>query len=292
MNNRVLHIVGCASGIAGADEHSGDGPVVVQASPMLKEIGVPGQAYDWDAMVRPTVDSNLSIEDAVAAVNHDLAHEVSNQVMKGNHFCVVGGDHTSAIGTWSGVYDAMHHKGDLGLIWIDAHMDAHTPETTESGRIHGMPLAALLGLGYPALTQVLHEGPKLKPENVCLVGVRSFENGEAETLKRLNVRVFYMDEINARGFESVMRDAVMHVTQHTTNYGISFDLDALDPVDAPGVDVPEPNGIKVKDMLPVMHKIFMDPRLIATEIVEFDPTRDHDHKTEKIVIELLKMMVV
>src|SRR5665213_879539 len=159
---------------------------------------------------------------------------------------VVGGDHSCAIGTWSGVYDAMHHLGDIGLIWIDAHMDSHTPETTPTNHIHGMPLACLLGYGYPTLTGVLHAAPKFKPENVCLIGVRSYEKGEAALLKHLNVRVFFMEEVQERGFEVVLAEAVQHVNQHTIGYGITLDIDAVDPLEAPGVDVPEPEGIHVK----------------------------------------------
>jgi arginase len=178
----------------------------------------------------------------------------------------------------------------MGLIWFDAHMDSHTPETSESQRIHGMPLACLLGYGYPTLTSIMHHQPKFKPENVCLIGVRSFESGEAAFLKRLNVRIYFMDEVKERGFDTVLQEAVELVSRHTIGYGLSIDLDGLDPQDAPGVDVPEIDGVGAVDFCAALKKVVSDPRLIATEVVEFDPTKDVARKTEILVADILKII--
>src|SRR5204862_2513914 len=126
-------------------------------------------------------------------------------------------------------------------------MDSHTPATSETGRIHGMPLACLLGHGYPALTHILHSTPKLKPQNVCLIGVRSFEQGEEELWKKLNVRIYFMDEVIERGFATILKEAVNLVSANTVGYGLSIDLDGFDPLEVPGVDVPESDGIHVND---------------------------------------------
>jgi arginase len=204
-------------------------------------------------------------------------------VNENKKFCVLGGDHSCAIGTWSGVHEAISAKGDLGLIWVDAHMDSHTPETSPSGRVHGMPLAVLLGHGDTSLTSILNSSPKIKPENLCLIGIRSYEPGEAALLEKLKIRIYFMEEVRQRGFVAVLQEAVAHVKQHTHAYGLTIDLDSLDPHEAPGVDVPEENGIHVAELYQGLQSIIQDPQLIATEITEFDPTHDQEQKTEKII---------
>lgn len=286
-----FHLIGYASGIAGADAHCSGGPDAVQQSTYLKAILGDDSPIVWDETVRPDEQDLSSRPDAaVQALSQKLAKLTTTLTQQNQFFSIIGGDHTSAIGTWSGVAEAKREEGDIGLIWIDAHMDSHTPETTESGRIHGMPLAALMGFGFPSLTSVLSDAAKLKPENVCLIGVRSFEKGEAALLKRLNVRVVMMDEINQKGFSVVLREAIEHVNKHTVGYGLSIDLDAIDPQDAPGVDVPEPNGIHAIDLINGLADALPDSRLLGAEIVEFDPSKDKHALTEKIVVALLKVL--
>ncbi len=278
MTQNKYCLLGYASGVAGVDTHAGDAPMIVQQSPFLKS-----SDYQWTSMVHPLQDK--SIIDTVSHVCTALAKDVAELVTKQKTFTVIGGDHTAAIGTWSGVHYAL--QNDLGLIWIDAHMDSHTPETTLSGRLHGMPLACLLGYGYPALTGILEQTPKIKPENVCLIGVRSFEEGEAALLAKLNVRIYFIEEVKQRGIAEVLQEAITQVSKNTVGYGISLDLDAIDPKNAPGVDVPELNGVNDQALLNALKIVAADPRLIATEIVEFDPSRDMYQKTEKLITELL-----
>ncbi len=291
MKGNQFNLIGCASGIAGADIHSGDGPVKIKQSKLSSSLTASGIPFVWREMVTAGNPDSGRKQTLIAESCTSLAKIISPLVKNAEPFCVIGGDHSCAIGTWSGVYDAMHDQGDLGLIWIDAHMDAHTPETTPSGNIHGMPLACLLGYGFPELTSVLHPAAKFKPENVCLVGVRSFEQGEAALLERLNVRVYYMDEVKQRGLADVMQEAVLaRVTAKTVGFGMTIDIDAVDPQDAPGVDVPEDNGIRGADLCDVIQTIAADPRLIATEVVEFDPSHDSADKTEKLIANLIKVI--
>lgn len=283
-----MQLIGYASGIAGADKHVQEGPLTIQQSVFFQELLQQGFLFHWNSMVRAR--SASSILETVKKTCEELALIVSDLVKKQERLMVVGGDHTCAIGTFSGVYDAIHQKGDLGLIWLDAHMDSHTPDTSLSGRLHGMPLACLLGQGDAGLTSLLHAQPKIKPQNTCLIGVRSFEKGEAALLKKLNVKIFYMKEVRERGFLVVLEEAIHHVKKNTIAYGISLDLDCLDPRDAPAVDVPEPHGIHAKDLLRGLSQIAEDDKLIAAEIVEFDPSRDKNKITEKLVVEILKAL--
>jgi arginase len=277
-----LHLIGYASGLAGVDVRCGEGPVTIQAAL--------NNNYEWNAILKPSQDKAISLLQTVSQLCEALAIQVSQALRQKQRVVVLGGDHSSAIGTWSGVYDVLHSEGEIGLIWVDAHMDSHTPETTHSGRLHGMPLASLLGYGHDALTNILHATPKLKPENVCLLGVRSFEAGEAAFLEQLNVKVYFMEEIKQRGFVTVWEEAKAHVNRHTVGYGISLDLDGIDPGDAPGVGVPEPDGILATDIYQVFSSTASDPRLLLTEIVEFDPSRDYDHLTEKLIVSFIEQI--
>lgn len=280
-----LYLLGYGSGIAGADLGSGDGPLKMRQSAYMAAVEVP---IIWKDIIK--APRNKSVDESVTEICTALARQAADLTRKKAMFTVLGGDHSCAIGTWSGVAEAKRAEGDIGLIWIDAHMDSHTPETSETGRIHGMPLATLMGHGLVTLTTLLGRLPKLKPENVCLIGTRSYESGEAALLKRLNVKVYFMDEVKARGFEEVLAEAVQHVSAHTIGYGISLDLDGIDPIDAPGVDVPEPDGIRAVDLEAGLANVVHDPKLIATEIVEFDPQYDEDEKTEQLVVSLLQIL--
>jgi len=284
MTTKQLSLIGYAAAIAGVDDATAKAPFVLQ------QVLQSTSWAHWLEILTPISNPNLRQDELIAEINTRLAKTTAALIKEKNFFCVIGGDHSAAIGTWSGVYDALHQKGEIGLIWIDAHMDSHTPETTESGRIHGMPLASLLGFGYPTLTSILQYTAKLKPENICLIGVRSYESGEAALLKRLNARIYFMDEIATRGFSTVLHEAAKHVAAHTVGYGISLDIDSVDPHDAPGVDVPEPNGIKAKDLCDGLSALIADPKLLAMEIVEFNPNRDQHQLTEKLMISLLNVI--
>lgn len=288
--NKNVYLLGYASGIAGADSGSGDGPLVLQQSPYLTQLSKMGLDLHWQAILKPQTDITPKLM-VVSRQCQNLSTAVVDLVREKKFFTVLGGDHTCAIGTWSGVHDALKNQGPIGLIWIDAHMDSHTPETSLSGNLHGMPLACLLGYGEPALTQISNAAPKLKPEHVCLIGVRSFEEGEAKLLQRLKVRVFFMDEIKQRGLEAVMRDAIQIVTQGTVGFGLSLDIDSMDPQDAPGTGVTEQDGIRGDDLCRAL-KILAKPNLIGVEIAEFDPHHDQNHLTEKLIAQLMEAITL
>jgi len=230
--------------------------------------------------VRPSaVNSRLPLT-AVAQVCRDLARHAEAAVARGSLPLILGGDHSCAIGTWKGIAQAIREP--LGLIWIDAHMDAHTSETTESGKLHGMPLACLLGHGDETLTGIAG-GARLDPRHVCLIGVRSFETGEAALLRRLGVRIFPMREVRQRGFDAALREARKIACAGTAGYGISVDLDAIDPVEAPGVGSPVRGGLSGKDVVNALANHAGDAELRGLEIVEYNPHLDCDAQTIALV---------
>ena len=286
LNSKVLHLLGYASGIAGAQTGSGQGPLMMQNSTYLLELITQDLALQWDTMLQPN-PTVTKILPEVVRLCEQLSSYINKLAQKKQRFVVIGGDHTSAIGTWSGAAHAKRDEGNLGLIWIDAHMDSHTPDTSATGNLHGMPVAALLGHGSESLTQLCDRLPKLLPQNICLIGVRSFERAEAELLQKLNVQIFYMKEIEQRGIEAVLLDAIKLVSRNTVSYGVSIDIDSVDPTDAPGTGVVEPNGIKADQLCNALTLLTNDSRLIGYEIAEFDPTFDQQHKTEKLIARMI-----
>jgi arginase len=285
--NRIIHLLGYACGVASADPGTAEGPLVLQNSAYLAELS---QRFDlrWEPLVKSLKGHTETKLTATAAACSDLAKLTARVVREGLFFNVFGGDHSSAIGTWSGVANAKRDEGDIGLIWVDAHMDSHVPETSSTGNIHGMPVACLLGYGSKSLTEIMDSQPKLKPENLCLIGIRSYEPGEAALLKKLNVKVFFMDDINSRGLNAIMAEAIAIVTKNTIGYGISIDIDSMDPEDAPGTGVAEANGIRADDLCAALTLLQNDARLLGAEIVEFDPRRDRDQITEKLIPRIME----
>lgn len=179
-----------------------------------------------------------------------------------------------------------------GLIWLDANLDSHTPSTTPSGTIHGMSVSHLLGYGETALASILDAEPKIKPENLCLIGVRKYDRAELELLNRLNVKIVMMDEVIQKGLSNIMQEAIAHVSAHSVAYGVSLDLNVLDSTEAPGVGKPVPGGMKTQEVCDCLQQFCNDPGFIGMEIVEFNPEKDTEDKTKKLFRNLLKAVFV
>ena len=237
----------------------------------------------WEAAPKSLCPEGAVPLDAVAQASRWLADTACRLTRGGEFFLVMGGDHSLAVGTWSGVARGMRGSGPLGLVWIDAHMDMHVPETTHSGAINGMPVAALLGYGSPKLTGIAGGRPALAPEHVCLVGARSFEPEEVVFAKRHGIRVIGMDEVARRGVADVLAEARAIATNGTAGYGVSLDLDAFDPSEAPGVGTPAPGGIHAREFLDVWTGLTDDPACRAIELVEFNPHRDQAGRTAQLL---------
>lgn len=220
----------------------------------------------------------------------ELGLEVQSTLQAGKFPLVLGGDHAASVGTWSAITQYKKAQQSFGLIWIDAHMDSHTPETTPSLAYHGMPLAALLGHGEPNLVHLLVPEAKLNPQHVVLIGVRSYEEGEAQLLKKLGVKVYFIQEVFQRGFATVFHEALQKVQKNTKGFGISLDLDVFDPFYAPGVGSPAPKGISPQSLLPQLPYLWENQNFTAFEIVEYNPKRDQHFKTAQLVGDILKSL--
>lgn len=284
---KTINLVGYASGIGAGNHGCGDGPEYLKKSIYLAQLAQQfGLTLHWH-MLEPQMVLQEKYA-VIAEISQRLAATTAELVAAKKTFSVIAGDHSCGVGTWSGVAKALRTQGDMGLIWIDAHLDANTDLTTPSGNIHGMPVAALLGHGRESLTKIADGFPKIKAENLCFIGIRSFESGEQALLEKLGVRIYYIEEVLQRGFATVFTEALAQVTQNTVAYGISFDLDALDPQFTPGTGTPEPNGLHLQDVLAGLKLVHEDPKFLGLEIAEFNPHECFDERTVKVMCNLLQ----
>jgi len=199
----------------------------------------------------------------------------------------LGGDHSMAAGTVSGVAEFHRRQNQrIGLIWIDAHTDINTPDSSPSGNVHGMPLAALVGLWPSDLGNIFDFSPKVKPENCVLVGVRDIDAVEKENVHRAGIGVFTMRDIDERGMRTVMEEALRIAGRGTAGYHISLDMDWVDPEDAPGVGTPVRGGATYREAHLAMEIIADHGRMLSFEIVEVNPVIDEHNRTADLAVEL------
>ena len=216
------------------------------------------------------------------------AEQVIAALAAGETPLVLGGDHSIAVGTVSGVAEFYRRKKQkIGLIWMDAHADINTPQTSPSGNVHGMPVAALTGLGPEELKNVFGWSPKVAPENVVLIGLRDIDPTEKANIRRAGItEVYTMRDIDERGLRTVMEEAVRAAARDTAGYHISLDMDWIDPEDAPGVGTPVRGGATYREAHLAMEIIADDGRMLSFELVEVNPVIDEHNRTAQLAVEL------
>lgn len=229
-------------------------------------------------------NTNLKNLKAVADASERLAQTVSDVITNKRFPLVLGGDHSIAIGTLAGV--SRHYK-NLGVIWYDAHGDLNTADTSPSGNIHGMPLAASIGIGDDALTRIGGYTPKVKPENIVIIGARSLDEGEKELIKEKGIKVYTMHEIDRMGMTKVMEETILYLRDKTDGVHLSLDLDGLDPHDAPGVGTPVIGGISYRESHLAMEMLAESQLITSAEFVEVNPILDERNKTATVAVALM-----
>jgi len=201
---------------------------------------------------------------------------------------VLGGDHSIAMGTMSGMSEFFRRRNKkLGLLWFDAHADMNTPETSPSGNVHGMPMAAVLGYGPRQLTHIYEFAPKIFPENAVMIGLRDVDRAEGELVKRSGMRVFTMKEIDKRGIGMVLDEAISIVTKGTDGFSVTLDADFLDPIESPGVATPVRGGADYREAHLAMEMIADTKKMASFEITEINPILDEHNKTAQFGTELI-----
>ncbi|MBF0112380.1 MAG: arginase [Desulfamplus sp.] len=220
--------------------------------------------------------------DAIIKVCTEAYNVGKNVVQDGDFPLFLGGDHSIAIGTIGGV----SHDNQLGVIWIDAHADFNTYKTSPSGNVHGMPLAALIGDGDDSLVNVGRKGRKIASENVVIIGIRSLDKMERERLKKSNITVYTMRDIDEQGISTIINKALMKLI-HIKKIHVSLDMDAVDPVEAPGVGTPVPGGLTYREAHLCMEIIADSSKLASMDVVEINPILDQANKTAKLAVKLI-----
>ena len=234
-------------------------------------------------------DKNARYLQEIADTCTKAAEAVVKALGEGITPIVLGGDHSVAAGTVSGVSEFYRRQDQkIGLLWIDAHSDINTPDTSPSGNVHGMPLAALLGLGPGPLSDIFGFSPKVLPANTVIIGVRDIDAAEKENIKRAGVtEVYTMRDIDERGMRTVMEEALAAAGRGTAGYHVSLDMDWIDPEDAPGVGTPVRGGATYREAHLAMEVIADHGGMLSFEIVEVNPVIDERNRTADLAVELV-----
>jgi arginase len=224
----------------------------------------------------------------IAATCRKLAVQVEKTLGSGRTPLVLGGDHSIAIGTVAGVARHFHTRNQtVGLLWVDAHADMNTPETSPSGNVHGMPLACCVGLGPRELTELAGFTPAVGPAKVAVVGLRDVDVMEKPHVRNSGVKAFTMRDIDERGLRAVMEDALHIVTAGTAGFHLSLDMDFVDPKDAPGVGTPVRGGGTYREAHLAMEMICDTGAMVSMEVVEVNPVIDEVNRTADLAVELI-----
>lgn len=230
---------------------------------------------------------NAKYLDEIVTSCDELRVAVRTALEAGEMPIVVGGDHSIAVGTVAGVAEHRRARGEkIGLLWIDAHADMNTPESSPSGNVHGMPLSACLGIGPDALTKLGDFAPKVHKDNVVLLGIRDLDRREKEIVKRSGVHAYTMRDIDERGIAAILNEALGFLNDGTAGFHVSLDVDGLDPDIAPGVGTPVRGGINFREAHLLMELVADDGHAISFEVTEINPILDNRNKTADVAVDL------
>lgn len=224
----------------------------------------------------------------IAETCAEVATRVRAEMARGARPIILGGDHSAAIGSITG--SSVHFRDggeDMGVIWVDAHTDMNTPETSPSGNIHGMPVACLLGHGPPELTDLLGPAPKVKPENLVFVGIRSVDPTERALVRKSGATVFTMRDVDEHGARRIMQHAVEIATRDTAGFHFSYDMDGVDARVAPGVGTPVQGGLTYREAHLIAEMAHDSGRMAAMDLMEVNPTQDVRNITSELGVQLI-----
>jgi arginase len=291
---RSIGIVGAPLDLGAGRRGVDMGPSAIRIADLenrLEALGHRVEDYgDIDVMIAETQkvgNTHLRYKKPILQANKDLMKLVETVLSDGRMPLVLGGDHSIAIGSIAGSSNWHAKKGDsLGLIWFDAHGDSNTPETTPSGNIHGMSLAISLGFGDPELTRLGGRAPKVLPRNCVLIGIRDLDPGERDFLKRSGVSCYTMRDLDERGMRDVLDEGIRTASDGTAGIHLSFDLDVVDPDDAPGTGTPVWGGISYREAHLAMEMINDRANIVAMDFVEVNPVLDSQNMTGILATEL------
>jgi len=296
---RSIDIIGVPVDLGAGRRGVDMGPSAIRIAdlePRLEHLGHKVQDVgDLDVMIPETQkvgEGKLRYKAPILAACTALCEKVQQSLEKNRMPLVLGGDHSIAIGSVAGSSTFFARQGEsLGLIWFDAHGDANTPETTPSGNIHGMSLAVALGIGDPDLVHLGGRAPKVAARNTVLIGIRDLDPGERDMLKKSGVTVYTMRDLDERGMRDVVDEAIRLASDGTSGIHLSFDLDVVDPEDAPGTGTPVWGGITYREAHLAMELLNDRAQIVAIDLVEVNPVLDTQNMTGILAAELAQSIL-
>jgi len=273
------------------------GPKVLRENNLLDIFNESHQVCDMGEVHIKNVSSNdkyaanakMKYLDEVLDANYSLATKVYDSLKNSHMPLVIGGDHSLGLGSIAGT--SKYFKKNIAVIWIDAHGDINTDETSPTGNIHGMPLASSMGIGHASLTSFFEEGQKVKPTNVFIIGCRDLDLGELELIKEYNLNVWTMQDIKKKGMSMVLDELMESLHKNKVeNIHFSFDIDSLDPSLVPGTGTPVSNGLSFEEGKEAMERIIGTNLVRSMDLAEFNPYLDKTTTTLETCLELLKVI--
>jgi len=286
--DKIIHIIGVPMDLGQSQRGVDMGPSALRYAGLFSKLHELGYQIKDLGNIHIQDRETLNKDDLMTEICrvNELVYKAGQQAISNKNLPIfLGGDHSISIGSIGGVT----HDSSVGIIWIDAHCDYNTPETSLTGNIHGMALATLMGKGWPELVNIGRPGPKIYSRDVVMIGVRSLDPAEKEIISRSGITIFTMRDIDVSGISQIIHMALKHLS-HQKNIHVSFDLDALEPVEAPGVGTPVRGGLTVREAHIIMEIIADSQLLSSLDIVEINPILDNYNRTALKAIELTESL--
>jgi arginase len=295
LTNNKLRIIGMPTDLGASRRGVDMGASAMRIAQLGERLS--GLGYDVEDIgnIPVAIRESVKLDDAkmrylpeILASSKLLKEQTYNCMKQGKTPLIIGGDHSLSIGSIAGIAKYFHEKGErIGVIWIDAHGDINTPETTISGNIHGMPLAHILGKGHKQILDLFATNPIVDPARVVLIGIRDLDPGERATIKDLGVRTFTMRDIDELGMRTVMQEAIRTCSSGTAGIHVSFDVDGIDPTVAPGVGTPVRGGLSFREGHLVMEMLHDSQKIVSMEVAEVNPVLDIANQTADLAVEFV-----
>ena len=295
LDMKAIRIIGVPMDLGGGRRGVDMGPSAIRIGGLHEKLGDLGIEVEDSGNIEVRIaeefhygEKHEMYVEEISQVCRRLATRVHQTLEDGRFPVVLGGDHSVAAGSVAGAASFFRKRGQkIGLVWIDAHTDFNIPETSPSGNVHGMPLAALLGLGPQQLSTIEDFSPKIDIANAVVVGARSIDEGEKQNIRKTGLRVITMKELDIRGLPAVMEEAIALASNGTAGFVCTFDLDVVDPRFAPGVGTPVFGGITYRESHLAMEMVYDSGRMVALELVEVNPVLDEENSTGLLAVELI-----
>jgi arginase len=298
-DKKTIELIGVPIDLGAGRRGVDMGPSAIRIADLeirLEQLGYKVEDFgDLEVMIpetQPVGQGSLRYKEAILKTCEELCREVSRSLGQGRLPLILGGDHSLGIGSVAGSSTFYASRGEsLGLLWFDAHGDFNTPETTPSGNIHGMSLAVCLGLGDPDLVNLGGRHPTIESRNTVLIGIRDLDQGERDSLKRTGCTVYTMRDLDERGMRDVVDEAIGIASDGTAGIHLSFDMDVIDPEDAPGTGTPVWGGITYREAHLAMELINDRAEIAAIDVVEVNPVLDNQNLTGILAAELVQSLM-